>query len=98
MSLHWDKIKKSIKGELSDAAATTNKYMKIGKVKLDMANSTHSLNEVFKEIGMEVYGELANDQNGDIRKNLKIKSLIEKVDQHKQSIQEEADKIDSLKK
>lgn len=98
MSTNWNKIKKTIKGELSDAAATTNKYMKIGKVKLDMANSTHSLSEVFKEIGMEVYGEMANGQNGDIRKNLKIKSLIEKVDQHKQSIKEEAEKIDTLKK
>ncbi|MBN2202090.1 hypothetical protein JW777_09075 [bacterium] len=97
MSLRWDKIKKSIKGELSDAAATTNKYMKIGKVKLDMANSTHSLNDVFKEIGMEVYGELANHQYGDIRKNVKIKNLIEKVDQLKQSIKEEAEKIDHLK-
>lgn len=97
MSLHWDKIKKSIKGELSGAAATTKQYMKIGKVKLDMANSTHSLNEVFKEIGMEVYGELANHQYGDIRKNLKIKNLIEKVDHHRKSIKEEGEKIDQLK-
>jgi hypothetical protein len=98
MSMNWNKIKKTIKGELTDAAATTNKYMKIGKVKLDMANSNHSLNEIFKEIGMEVYGELTNDQNGDIRKNQKIKSLIVKVDQQKQSIKEEAEKIDTLKK
>jgi hypothetical protein len=32
MPSDWEKIKKTVKGELSDAAAMTKKYFKIGKI------------------------------------------------------------------
>ena len=34
MPSNWEKIKKTVKRELSDAATTTKKYSKIGKVTL----------------------------------------------------------------
>jgi hypothetical protein len=98
MPSNWEKIKKTVKGELSDAATTTNKYLKIGKVKYDKMNLNNSLNDTFKELGIEVYNQITGDVKGDIRHNPKVKSLIEKVNQLKQSIKDEELEIAAIKK
>jgi hypothetical protein len=98
MPSNWENVKKTVKGELSGAAATTKKYFKIGKVKLDMMNSNDSLNDTFQELGIEVYNQITKEIKGDIRHNSKVKSLVEKVNQLKQFIKEEELEIDVIKK
>jgi hypothetical protein len=98
MPSNWENIKKTVKGELSDAAATTNKYLKIGKVKLDVMNIHNSLNNTFKELGSEVYNQITGEIQGDIRQNPKVKSLIEKVNQLKESVKDDELKIEGIKK
>ena len=98
MPSNWENVKKTVKGELSDAAATTKKYFKIGKVKLDMMNSNNSLNDTFQELGIEVYNQITKEIKGDIRQNPKVKSLVEKVNQLKQFIKDEELEIEVIKK
>jgi uncharacterized protein YdcH (DUF465 family) len=98
MPSNWEKIKKTVKRELSDAAATTKKYSKIGKGKYDKMNMNNSLNDTFRELGIEVTNQITEDIKGDIRHNPKVKSLIEKVNQLKQSIKDEELEIEMLKK
>ena len=98
MPSNWDNIKKTVKGELSDAAATTKKYVKIGKVKLDMADTNNALNGTFRELGIEVYNQITEETKGDIRDNPKVKSLIEEVNQLKQFIKDEELNIEGIKK
>jgi hypothetical protein len=98
MPSNWENIKNTVKGELSDATETTKKYLKIGKGKLDVMGMKNSLNESFREMGMELYKQITEDIKGDIRRNAKVKSLIEKVDRLKQSIKDEELKIKRIKK
>jgi len=98
MPSNWEKIKKAVKGELSDAATTTNKYLKIGKGKFDKMNMNNSLNDTFREIGIEVYNQITEEIKGDIRHSQKVKSLIEKVNQLKLFIKDEELKIEVIKK
>jgi hypothetical protein len=98
MPSNWENIKKTVKGELSGAAATTKKYLKVGKVKLDMMNINNSLSDTFRELGVEVYDQITEEIKGDIRHNPKVKSLIEKVNQLKQFIKDEELKIEGIKK
>jgi hypothetical protein len=98
MPSNWENVKKTVKGELSDAAATTRKYLKIGKVKLDMMDSNNSLNDTFRELGIELYNQITGEVKGNIRHNPKVKSLVEKVNQLKQFIKDEELKIDAIKK
>ena len=98
MPSNWENIKKTMKGGLSDAAATTRKYLKIGKGKLGVMNLNDSLNDTFREIGSEVFSQITGEMKGDIRNNPKVKSLIEKVNQLKQSIKDEETKIEGIKK
>ena len=98
MPSNWENIKKTVKGELSDAAATTKKYYKIGKVKLDKMNINNSLNDTFRELGIKVYNQITEEIKGDIRHNPKVKGLIEKVNQLKQLIKDEELEIEVIKK
>jgi ubiquinone biosynthesis protein UbiJ len=98
MSSNWEKIQKTVKGGLHDAAETSNKYLKIGKVKLDVMSIQNSLNGTFRELGIEVFSQINEDIKGDIRQNPKVKSLIAKVNELKQSIKEDELKIDGIKK
>jgi hypothetical protein len=98
MPSNWENIKNTVKGELSDAATTTKKYFKIGKGKLDMMNINNSLNDTFRELGIEVHNQITEEIKGDIRHNPKVKNLIEKVNQLKQSIKDEELEIEGIKK
>lgn len=97
MRINWGKIKKTVKGELSDAADTTKKYFKIGKVQLAMISSNDSLNSTFRELGIEVYNQITEEIKGDIRHNPKVKSLIEKANHLYESIKDEKLEIKALK-
>ena len=98
MPSNWEKIKKNVKRELSDAASTTKKYTKIGKVKFDMMNMNNSLNDTFKELGIEVYNQITDEIKGDIRHNPKVKDLIDKVNHYKQFIKDEKVEIEVIRK
>ncbi|MBN2426299.1 MAG: hypothetical protein JXR46_11840 [Calditrichaceae bacterium] len=98
MTSKWDNIKKNVKNELSDAAATTKKYFKIGKGKLDIMSINNSLKDTFLELGVEVYSQITEEVKGDIRLKPKVKSLIEKINQLKQLIKDEELEIDEIKK
>jgi hypothetical protein len=58
----------------------------------------NSLNDTFREMGIEVYNQIAEEIKGDIRHNPKVKSLIEKVNELKQSIKDDELKIEGIKK
>jgi len=98
MPSNWENIKKTVSGELSDAAATTKKYFKIGKGKVDLMAMNHSLNDTFQELGIEVFNQMTEESKKDIRDNPKVKSLIEKVHQLKQSIKDGELKLEGIKK
>src|SRR3972149_3093473 len=98
MPSNWENIQKTVKDELSDAAATTRKYFKIGKGKLDMMKINNSLNDTFRELGIKVYNQITEEIKGDIRQNPEVKNLIEKVNQLKQLIKDEELEIEVIKK
>lgn len=98
MSTKWENIKKSVKDELADASITTKKYLKIGKGKLDVMTITNSLNDTFRELGIKVYTQVTEEKKGSVRNNPEVKSLIEKIDQLKQSIKDGELEIEEIKK
>ncbi|MBN1552082.1 hypothetical protein JW979_11455 [bacterium] len=98
MPSNWEKIQNKVKDELSDAAATIKKYFKIGKGKMDVRSINHLLNDTFQELGIEVCNQITTEKNGDIRQNPKVKSLIEKINQLKQSIKDEELEIKEIRK
>jgi hypothetical protein len=58
MPSNWENIIKTVKFDLSDAAATTKKFFKIGKAELDIININSPLYEPFRELGIGVYDHI----------------------------------------
>jgi hypothetical protein len=98
MPTNWENIKKTVKDELSETATSAKKYFRIGKVKLDLMNMNNSLNDAFREMGVEVYNQINEEIKGDIRHNTKVKSLVDKVNQLKQFIKDKEMKIEVINK
>ena len=98
MPTMWEKIKKTAKHELSDAAAKTGEYAKIGKAKLDIMNLNNSMNHTFQELGTEVFTQITEGIKGEIPQNPKVKGLVQKINQLKQSIKEKELEIEAVKK
>lgn len=97
MPSKWENFKKNVKAELSDTAATTRKYYKIGKIKLDIIKINNSLSDTYRELGIEVANLISTDVKGDIRQNPKVKSLIKTVNHLKQLAKDSELEIKAIK-
>jgi hypothetical protein len=98
MLSNWENIKKNVKGELSDAAAATRKYLKIGKSRLGRMNTDKSLNKTYRELGVETNKQINEDAKKDILKNPKIINLINKIKVFKQDIVDNKLKVQIIRK
>jgi hypothetical protein len=98
MLLNWENIKKTARNEVSDAAATIWKYLKIGKSRLDRLNTNKSLNKTYRELGIETDKQINDDAKQDIRKNPKVINMINKIKVFKQDIIDNKLKIKTIRK
>ena len=94
----WEDLKKTVKGGLSTAAAKTEEYTKIGKAKLDIMNLNKSLNGTLQDLGLEAHAQITGGAKGLNSQNPKVKELIEKINQFKQSIKDKEAEIEAIKK
>ncbi len=89
MTTNWQNIKKTVQDELSGAAATTRKYFKIGKSKLDIMDTNKSLHHTYQELGIEVDKLINEGTKKDIRQNPKVINLIAKIKVLRQDISDD---------
>lgn len=98
MQSKWENFKKTVKGTMSDAAATTKKFTKIGKVKLGKRSIKKSIDSTYRKLGEEVYDQVSDGTKGDISHSKKVKNQIAQVNQLKQSIRNKDEEIATIKK
>ena len=98
MSSKWENVKKTVKGTLSNAAATTRKFTKIGKVKLGKMSIKKSIGSTYRKLGEEVYDQVSDGTKGDISSSKKVKNQIAQVNQLKQSIRNKDEEIATIRK
>jgi hypothetical protein len=97
MKSKWENFKKTVKGELSDTATTTKKYFKMGKIKLDLNKINNSLNDTYRDLGMEVFTLITSDAKEDIRKNPKVTDLIKNVNELKKLMKDDKTELGEIK-
>jgi hypothetical protein len=94
----WEDLKKTVKSGLSTAAAKTEEYTKIGKAKLDMMNLNKTLSGTLEDLGLETYTQINAGAKGLNLQNTKVKEMVEKIGQIKQSIKDKESEIEAIKK
>ncbi|MBN2011038.1 hypothetical protein JW960_16945 [candidate division KSB1 bacterium] len=97
MPSNWENIKRTVKGELSSAAAASKKYARIGIANISKMNIRKSMDSAYQDLGEEVYNQVSDGTKGDISKSKKVKKQIAKVNQFKQSIEDKDLEIETIK-
>lgn len=94
----WEDLKKTVKSGLSTAAAKTEEYTRIGKAKLEMMNLNKSLSGTLEDLGLEAYTQITGGSKGLNPADTKIKEMVAKIGQIKQSIKDKEGEIEAIKK
>jgi hypothetical protein len=55
MTVFWDKIKKNIINSLNEAIDKTEEVTSVGRIKLEMLQLEHQLDEQYTELGKYIY-------------------------------------------
>ncbi len=75
----WDKIKQSLIDSASVAAEKAEYLGKIGRARLDIAETRHAIRDRFADLGGLVYESLQSDDAADLVGKPEIKGLIDTI-------------------
>ena len=93
----WEELKKTLKDGVSVAAEKTEEYTKIGRIRVDILNSTRTMDKTFKALGREVYTLVSDGKKVDTVKDESICYFIEKINDLKATIREKELLIESIR-
>ena len=78
MTVLWDKIKKNVVDSLTVAIDKTEEMTSVGRIKLEMLQVEHRLDEKYSELGQLVYQEMSKDPEL-LKVNEKISELRDDI-------------------
>ncbi len=96
MTLVWDKIKKSVVNALSEAIDKTEELTSVGRIKLEILQLEHRLDEKYAELGKLVYQNL-NEQSGIIVAESKISELKKIIDELRSQLQQKEKELGRIR-
>jgi hypothetical protein len=77
----WEKIKQSLIDSASVAAEKAEYLGKLGRARLDIAETRHTIRDRFADLGGLVYGNLKDEAGSfDPKGNENVKQLIQTID------------------
>jgi len=78
MTVLWDKIKKNVIDSLSVAIDKTEELTSVGKIKLEMLQIEHRLDDKFVELGKLVYAKLS-EKEAELKVDEQLRELRENI-------------------
>jgi hypothetical protein len=79
MTVFWDKIKKNIVNTLNEAIDKTEEVTSVGRIKLEILQLEHQLDEQYTELGKFIYKNFKTF-SGSLKENEKISELKKAID------------------
>jgi hypothetical protein len=98
MASIWDDLKKSVKDGLSVAAAKTEEYTKIGKVKLDLMNLNKNLNAAYHDLGVTVFGQVSGGAKTSASQDPKVLEHVGQIEKLLTDIRDKEKEIEEIRK
>ena len=84
MTVFWDKIKKNIVNTLNEAIDKTEEVTSVGRIKLEILNLEHQLDEQYTELGKFIYKNFKTF-SGSLKENDKVAELKKAIDSLKKA-------------
>lgn len=79
MTVFWDKIKKNIVNSLNEAIDKTEEVTSVGRIKLEILQLEHQLDEQYTELGKFIYKNFKTF-TGSLKENEKVVKLKKAID------------------
>ena len=79
MTVFWDKIKKNIINTLNEAIDKTEEVTSVGRIKLEILQLEHQLDEQYTELGKFIYKNFKTF-SGSLKENDKVSELKKAID------------------
>jgi hypothetical protein len=79
MTVFWDKIKKNIVNSLNEAIDKTEEVTSVGRIKLEILQLEHRLDEQYTELGKFIYKNFKT-LTGSLKENEKVVELKKAID------------------
>jgi uncharacterized protein Yka (UPF0111/DUF47 family) len=96
MTVLWDKIKKSVIDTLNEAIDKTEELTSVGRIKLEILQLEHRLDERYGELGKYVYQNLS-EQPGILVLEGKISELKKVIDELKEQLRQKEKELGRIR-
>ncbi|OGB63888.1 MAG: hypothetical protein A2Y94_06100 [Caldithrix sp. RBG_13_44_9] len=96
MTVLWDKIKKSVIDTLNEAIDKTEELTSVGRIKLEILQLEHRLDEGYTELGKFVYQNLS-EQPGVLVEEGKISELKKVIDELKEQLRKKEKELGRIR-
>ena len=93
----WERIKQGILESASTAAGKAEHFGKVGRARLDIAETRHAIRDALSELGGAVYSRLKQDSDTAVGRQEDVQGLIQKVGELEGVLQEREDRLQALK-
>ena len=92
----WERIKQGLRESASTAAEKAEYLGKLGRARLDIAETRHAIHEALAELGGAAYEHLAKEGEG-MAGTLGVESLVQKIRNLEGQLKEREDNLDALR-
>jgi hypothetical protein len=96
MTVLWDKIKKTVIDTLNEAIDKTEELTSVGRIKLEILQLEHRLDERYTELGKFVYQNLS-EQSGILVPEGKILELKKAIDDLKEQLRQKEKELGRIR-
>ena len=96
MTVLWDKIKKSVIDTLSEAIDKTEELTSVGRIKLEILQLEHRLDERYTELGKFVYKNFS-EQPGILVLEGKVSELKKAIDELEKQLREKEKELGRIR-
>ena len=96
MTVLWDKIKKSVIDTLSEAIDKTEELTSVGRIKLEILQLEHRLDERYTELGKFVHKNLS-EQPGILVLEGKVSELKKAIDELEEQLRQKEKELGRIR-
>jgi hypothetical protein len=96
MTVLWDKIKKSVIDTLNEAIDKTEELTSVGRIKLEILQLEHRLDERYTELGKFVYQNLS-EQPGILVEEGKVLELKKMIDELREQLRQKEKELGRIR-
>jgi hypothetical protein len=94
----WENLKKGLEQGIKTITEKTEELTELGRLKLEILSIKREIEKYFVELGGRIYQLMKEDKTEDIKQNVEINGLVEKIKVEENKLDEYSKKLEKLKK